>query len=248
MSKVTPSLFDLYDSRVELTRSRFGQDSGLESLLAPKINPLTLEVFLIHFCSLGVALTEPVEGWLIRSSHRCTEVGMVELGRALLSHSKAESGHHLMMIRDTHALVERWNSRHEPSLNAEQLVARLPTPGGRMYQRLHEDTISSDTPFAQIAIEFEIEQLPVKYGGRLIQQCVSLLGADIMNCLSFVDEHITLDVGHTNFNTRQLDKVLNGHPEHLNPLVHAGSRALQAYATFLSECVDRANSGAISLL
>jgi hypothetical protein len=248
MFDVTPSLFDLYKSRVELTRSRFWQDSGLETLLAPNINPLTLEVFLIHFCSLGVALTEPVEGWLIRSSQRCTDEGMVELGRALLSHSKAESGHHLMMIRDTHAIVERWNSRHEPSLNAEQLLARPPTPGGRMYQQLHEDTIASDAPFAQIAIEFEIEQLPVKYGGRLIQRCVSLLGANIMDCLSFVDEHVTLDVGHTNFNTRQLEKVLDGHPEYVDPLVQAGSHALRAYATFLSERIDRANSGPMSLL
>lgn len=248
MIQMTTALLSHYQAGVEETRNGFGQVSGLESLLAPGIDPLLLEVFLIHFCSLGVALTEPVEGWLIRSSQRCTEVGMVELGRALLSHSKAESGHHLMMIHDTHALVARWNARNQPSLDAERLLAQPPTPGGRMYQQLHEDTIVSDAPFAQIAIEYEIEQLPVKYGTRLIQQCVKVLGTDIMNCLSFVDEHVTLDVGHTNFNTRQLEKVLDGHPEFVEPLARAGSQALRAYGTFLMECVNRAELGARSFL
>jgi hypothetical protein len=237
------SLFQ-YESGVHVARSRFPQDAGLARILDPDVDPLALEAFLIHFCSLGVALTEPVEGWLTRSSERCTAIGMTQLGRALLAHSKAESGHHLMMIRDTHALVARWNSRRRPTLDAEQLLACPPTPGGWMYRQLHEDTIASDTPFAQIAIEYEIERLPVEYGKRLIEQCVRILGADIMNCLSFVDEHITLDVGHSKFNARQLEGVLDRHPTFVEPLVEAGSRALTAYSTFLRECVDRGARGA----
>jgi hypothetical protein len=236
---VTSSLLTQYESGVQPARSSFEHESGLASILIPNVDPLALEAFLIHFCSLGVALTEPVEGWLLRSSERCAAVGMIELGRALRSHAKAESGHHLMMIRDTHALVARWNSRRQPALDADQLLASPPTPGGRMYQQLHEDTINGDAPFAQIAIEYEIEQLPVTYGARLIEQCVRLLGPSIMGSLSFVDEHITLDVGHTNFNARQLEGVLNSHPAVLEPLVRAGSGALSAYSTFLRECVDR---------
>ena len=233
------SLLAQYEQGVEGARSHFEEDAGLARIMAPDVDPLALEAFLIHFCSLGVALTEPVEGWLIRSSERCTAIGMTQLGRALRSHAKAESGHHLMMIRDTHALVARWNARRQPTLDAEQLLTCPTTPGGRMYQQLHEDTIVSEAPFAQIAIEYEIEQLPVKYGARLIEQCVRVLGADIMNCLSFVDEHITLDVGHSKFNAQQLERVLDGHPEFVEPLVDAGWRALMAYATFLRECVDR---------
>lgn len=37
--------------------------------------------------------------------------------------------------------------------------------------------------------------------------------------------------------------MLDGHSDYVDPLVQAGSRALRAYATFLSECVDRANLG-----
>jgi hypothetical protein len=237
--QLTASLLTQYDAGVHNARAAFARESGLAHLLSPDVNPVALDAFLVHFCSLGVALTEPVEGWLVRSSERCTAIGMAELGRALLSHSKAESGHHLMMIRDTHALVARWNARRHPALDAAQLLACSPTPGGQMYQQLHEDTIVSDAPFAQIAIEYEIEQLPVAYGGRLIQQCVRVLGEDILECLSFVDEHVTLDAGHTKFNLRQLERVLDNHPDFVAPLVDAGSRALRAYSSFLRECVDR---------
>src|SRR4051812_26072076 len=114
----TSSLLAQYDAGVHTARVDFAHESGLAHLLSPTVDPIELEAFLINFCSLGVALTQPVEGWLVRSSERCTAVGMNELGCALLSHSKAESGHHLMMIKDTHALVARWNGRRRPLLNA----------------------------------------------------------------------------------------------------------------------------------
>src|SRR5205085_8863457 len=91
-------LVNLYEAGVEPARRHFPKNSQIGMLLAPAIDPLVLERFFIHFCSLGVALTEPVEDWLVRSGRRCEEVGFAELGRALRAHSKAESGHHLMMI------------------------------------------------------------------------------------------------------------------------------------------------------
>jgi hypothetical protein len=241
-------LFQQYAAGVEPARQKFAQESGMTILLDPDIDPLLLECFFIYFSSRGVALTEPVEDWLIRSGQRCEEVGFTELGRAIRSHAKAEAGHHHMMIKDTHALVKRWNTQRMPPFNAVQLLAQPPTPGGVMYRKLHEETIASNTPFAQIAIEFEIEMLPVQYGPQLIRQCKRVLGPDILACLSFIDEHITLDVGHTKFNTQQLEKFLNTYPEGVTPLTVAGSRVLAAYATFMHDCLDLAQASVEALL
>jgi hypothetical protein len=237
-----------YESGVERARKHFAEESGIAILLAPDIDPLLLERFFIHFCSRGVPLIEPVESWLIRSGKRCEEVGFVELGRALRLHAKAESGHHLMLIKDTPALAERWNARRTPPLDAERLLSRPATPGGQMYQKLHEDTIASHMPCAQIAIEYEIEMLPERYGPQLIEQCERVLGADVLDCLSFIDEHIALDVEHTQFNVRQLQRVLGDHPECAEPFVRAGSQVLRAYATFMHECLCLAQDGVRSLL
>jgi hypothetical protein len=245
-AKLNRSLY-CYEVGVERARKHFAEESGIAILLAPDINPLLLEQFFIHFCSRAVPIIEPVEDWLIRAGKRCEEVGFVELGRALRSHAKAESGHHLMMIKDTRALAARWNARRTPPLDAERLLSRPPTPGGQMYQKLHEDTIASNMPFAQIAIEYEIELLPVKYGPQLIEQCKRVLGADVLACLSFIDEHIALDVAHTQFNTRQLERVLDNHPECIDPFVRAGSQVLRAYATFMHDCLCLAQDGVGSL-
>jgi hypothetical protein len=46
-----------------------------------------------------------------------------------------------------------------------------------------------------------------------------------------------LDAGHTNFNRIQLGRLLEEQPSFLSDLVAAGSQALDAYATFLGDCM-----------
>jgi hypothetical protein len=143
-----------------------------------------------------------------------------------------------MMVEDTHLLVAGWNARRTPPLDAGQLLDRPLTPGGRMYHQVHEDNIAGSTPYAQIAIEFEIEMLPVQFGPRLLERCGAVLGASTLGGLKFLNEHITLDVAHTQFNRAHLERLLQKKPEFLPSLVRAGAAALEAYATFLDDCTQ----------
>lgn len=229
-----------YEPAMGPARERFATNPASSALASA--SPEFLEMFLIQFCSLGVGQTRPVENWLLRSGKRCEEVGLPELGRALRGHAKAEAGHDQMMIDDTHALVTRWNASRTPHLDAEELLNRPPTPGGLAYQRLHEDTIRSDAPYAQIAIEYEIELLPVRFGQMFLDQCQGALGVEILGALSFLREHIVLDVAHSRFNEQQLEKLLQMNPAYLDPLVRAGTAALDAYAVFLTDCVQIART------
>jgi hypothetical protein len=47
-------------------------------------------------------------------------------------------------------------------------------------------SIASESPFAQAAIEYEIEMLPLRYGKLVVGRCIEMLGADIISCLSFI--------------------------------------------------------------
>jgi hypothetical protein len=69
---------------------------------------------------------------------------------------------------------------------------------------------------------------------------VAQLGQEILGCLSFLTDHVEIDVGHTKFNARALEKFLIYHPPYVSALVAAGSAALDAYAQFLSDCLERA--------
>jgi hypothetical protein len=233
---------ELYEPAIRAARVQLATGPALSAFFEVDAGPTFLELFLIHFSSLGVALTQPVENWLQRAGIRCEEIGLLELGRALRGHAKAESGHHLMMIADTHTLVARWNARRSPLLDADRLLARALTRGGQMYHRVHEDNIAGPTPFGQIAIAYEIEMLPVLLGPQLLERSRSWLGTDILPGLSFLQEHITLDVGHTRFNEMHLETLLQENPNYLGPLVCAGEAALEAYATFLHDCVHLARA------
>lgn len=225
-----------YNRALAAVRERFDANSALNALRSTD-DPRLLELFLLYFCAIGAQMTQPVEGWIRRAASRCFELGLAAPAKALNQHAQAESGHHMMMIADVHSLANHWNSRHTRSIDADALLNQAPTQGARSYCEVHERNIAGTTPFAQFAIEYEIEQLPLRYGSFFLARCFEVLGPEILPSLSFVSAHIDLDIGHTHFNERELAKLIDSTPESLPALVAAGTAALDAYADFLSDCV-----------
>jgi hypothetical protein len=236
--KAMPSL-ESYNQLLAPARQRFETSHGLNTLRSSN-DPRLLEAFLLYFCALGAQMTEPVENWIRRAANRCAALGLSDLGEALTRHARAEAGHHLMMIADLRSLAVHWNSRHTPQVDADGLLRMPPSYGASRYCLVHEENIAGNTPYAQIAIEYEIEQLPLRYGGLFVARCLEIFGPEILPSLSFVTEHIYLDIGHTEFNAQQLSKLIDLLPESLPSLVAAGSAALDAYARFLTDCVELA--------
>jgi hypothetical protein len=228
-----------YNALLTPARQRFEASAGLNALRS-MTDPRLLEAFLLYFCAIGSQMTEPVEDWLRRAADRCEVVGFEKLAKSLRKHAQAESGHHLMMIADLRALTSHWNQHYSPAVADEDLLRQPPGPGALRYRQVHEDNIAGNTPFAQIAIEYEIELLPLIYGEPLITRCLEVFGAEIMPKLSFVTAHVELDIGHTRFNARELAQLMNLAPESLSALVTAGSAALDAYSQFLTDCVELA--------
>jgi len=231
-----PSSLEKYNQSLAAVRERFDANPALNALRSNS-DPRMLELFLLHFCAIGAQMTQPVENWIRRAALRSAELGFEQLAKALSQHAKAESGHHLMMIADVHSLANHWNSRHSPPVDADELLRQTPSKGARSYCEVHERNIAGNTPYAQIAIEYEIEQLPLRYGNLFLARCLEVFGPEILPSLSFVSAHIDLDVGHTYFNERELAKLIDSTPEGLPALVAAGTAALDAYAEFLSDCV-----------
>jgi hypothetical protein len=229
----------LYAPMIQESRLRFAESVG-SAVCDPRMTADEAVMFLIHFSSMGVKMTEPVEGWIKQAGERCEECGLPRLGRALKIHARHEANHHLMMIQDTRVLVARWNESHDKKLDADVLLAAPVTPGVEAYVRLHEDVIGGAEPFCQVAIEYEIEGLSVTLGPRLIEHCKRVAGPDILSGLTFVQEHVAVDAGHTLFNERELEKLLVADPGRLEGLARVGAAALHAYGSFLSECVVRA--------
>lgn len=232
----------LYTPHLEEARERLRTSPALRALLDPNADPTLVEGFLIQFNSLGVYMTEPVDGWIRRAGEATVKMGLEGVGNTLISHAKHEAGHHLMMVEDTRSLVARWNQHRTPELDADTLLDQAPTQAMKEYRAIHEDTIVGPMPAAQVAIEYEIENLSVVLVPGLMAQARRVLGADIMKAMTFLKEHAEIDVGHTALNELMLDKLLTQVPEMAPTIAATGARALEIYLDFLSDCVERAAS------
>lgn len=201
-------MLEIYESNMYTARNEF---SRYVASLNPSLG------FFQNFCGYGVGMTEPVERWIRTAGEGCVAVGMEDIGKALIVHSRHEAGHHEMMLNDLDAL------------DGDLKLASPPYPEGVVaYRVLHEAVVYSQTPWRQLAIEYEIERLSVEHGPKLLAKCPIPL--------SFVQEHVELDVAHTEYNRRMMDRFLKEYPETLYTLVVTGQAAIAAYAMFIEDC------------
>ncbi|MFY2561830.1 hypothetical protein ACN469_29810 [Corallococcus terminator] len=229
-----------YVPHVVEVRERLKSSPALKTLLDPNVDPALVEGFLIQLNSLGVYMTEPVDGWIRRAGEATVKMGLKDVGEKLITHAKHEEGHHLMMIEDTKSLVARWNAKRGPQLDATALLNQVPTQAMVEYRKIHEDTIVGPMPAAQVAIEYEIENLSVVFAPGLMEQAKRVCGEDIMEAMSFVKEHAEIDVGHTALNEVMLGKLLTQVPEKAEVIGKTGAQALDIYLRFMGDCVERA--------
>jgi hypothetical protein len=230
-------LTKLYEPQALPARHLLDSDPSLRRLLDPSIKPVVLERFLIEWMARAAYMTEPVDGWIRRTGQRCIELGMEKLGHQLITHAKSETGHHLMTIDDARALVEHWNARHSPPLSMEALLAQTPTASMKEYRQIHDETIEGPYPVGQIAIEREVGFLAVYFGPRLVQQVERVLGKEVADKLSFLNEHVAVDVGHTLLNEKMLEEAIQRSPEHARLYAETGARALTTYVRFMGDCL-----------
>ena len=210
-------------------------------------DPVILELFLIQYCALGSAMTEPVEGWLRRAGERCHELGWPEVGAFFTSQANREKEHHLPFLHDTRWLVERWNKKHDRQLNVDRLLSQS-LPGSVLaYRALHEATISGDAPYCILAIEFEIDRLSLIYGAAAIPKIVKARGPRTINGFRFLEGRVKEGSWHTPLNEAQLNQVLHNIPSAVTVLTETAVRALKAYGEYLKHCLTAATNEAAAM-
>ena len=228
-----------YEPPLAPARRSFSEEPALLRLRSEDCPDDVFRLFMIRYSAHGVRMTEQVSSWISRAGERCSELGRTELGRALRSHANSEAGHEKLMESDARTMCEEWNRTHTAHIDADELLEGTALYATRRYVQLHEDVIAGPRPYCQIAIEFEIERLSVVLGPGVVARCAALLTED---SYSFLAEHVELDKGHTAFNERQLEKLLEHDDADLVPLVEVGRQALDCYREYLAECVELAEA------
>ncbi|MFZ5895005.1 MAG: hypothetical protein ACOY0T_28355 [Myxococcota bacterium] len=224
-------------------RQAFDTKPAVRELFYDNIDSTLLELFMIHWCALSAGLTEPIPRFLKRASENCAKLGVREVAEFFLEHAHEEDGHEDWARRDTIKLVKRWNrARPDQPLDADVLLQNKISPAVERYHALHERVINGESPWGELAIDVEIELLSVVYGPLLIQRCIQGMGREVLAELSFLREHVTADVNHTNVNFEVVQRVLDQQPHFAEDLVATAAGALESYADFLGDALARAKS------
>ncbi len=197
-----------------------------------------LQAFLLVWTGLSIEMTKGVEDWIRRAGQKCQSlsVGLDNIGGKLLKHSVHEANHDKMLVDDLEYLVKSWNEKFKGSLTSEMVRSIGNSTGTQEYVALHENVINGPKPFCQAAIEFEIERLSVYCAPWWVQNVLASLGAEYSSGMSFLEEHILLDGGHTRFNSILIQECLTVTKD-LESLVTTAKAALSAYNKFLSDCI-----------
>lgn len=231
--------FEAYEAALREPRRCFDSRCGVTALAFR--TRTELHAFLIQYSAFGTLVTAPVEGWIRSAGERCLALGHEALGRDLIAHARHEAGHDAWMRADAAALIELWNHEGElEHLDLAKILANPPPSNSLRYRELHERTITGPAPYSQIAIEYEIEALSLRWAIPLLGEVRRFLGEEVRGALRFLPEHAVMDEGHTAFNRIKLRSFLARTPPALPALVAAGREALECYGGFVLECRDLA--------
>lgn len=233
-----PLTIDSYETAMEPARREFSQRMNA---LYKRVEPSACAMFLMHYSAQGVAMTKDVPVWIRAAGEAAKSKGYAVLGKMLVEHAGHEEGHHEMMDRDIDSLVGWWNERFEKPMNSSSFRDQAPLPAVHAYRQLHLDLIEQ-APYAQIAVEYEIERLSTGDGPKLFRRMIGQLDLQVVRCLSFLTEHVAIDAGHTRLNKRSLGRLVANHPETLAELVNRGSAALRTYASYVEGCAELATA------
>ncbi len=230
-----------YQQRAELARQEFASRPIVKEIFVEKVEPKLFKLFMIHWSALSAGISQPIPEYFNYAAERCKNEGFGEMAEVFSEHGQEEDGHENWATTDVQKLVEIWN-QEEPNypLDAQKLLAQRMSPAVKRYHKLHEDVIKGDYPWAELAIGLEIELIATTYGPILLERCVEIMGKESIANISFLDKHVTADVGHTETNFEVVDKFICDHPESKDILVKTAGDALNSYADFLEDAMTYA--------
>jgi hypothetical protein len=236
------SAIDLYERTLKPYRQASIQSEIANRILDVSLHSDVVHLFWIYYNVLGVYMTEPVEDWINRAGDATIAMGFEACGKELKKHARHEAGHQRMMQRDHEALIQYWNRNHDVAIDLNSFSID-PLPGiVKEYIDLHENNIKSASPYGQIAIQYEIESLAPILGPKQIQFTRDKCGDEVLKRLSFICDHVEIDIAHTEFNYLVLKDFLEQHPETLDPLIQTGKEASTIYLRFFDDCMQKAKA------
>lgn len=221
----------------ELAEARFAlsERDAVQTLLEPEVDPTLLLGFMVEFAALSIQLQEPVEQFLVAASWRCDQLGERELADTLLRLALDAIERYADFADDARALILRWNDQHRPELDLTGLLTQPNTRAMRRIFALHNQLVTSDEPWAELALIYEIESMTAAVGPLLVLHAERRLGPDIRSGMRGVIG--TAVAGERGRARASLARLLAEQPDRLATIARTSERLLDRYGEFLDDCM-----------
>jgi len=226
-----------YESNMKKYRIKWLEDNLEKPIEEVGENSRLLLLYWLYYSVFGISMTTPVESWIEGAGIKCQRLGYDQLGKNLVKHACHESGHEKMMEADVHSLLSIWNDSFPDTIHPSEFNGLDILQSVKDYIDLHERNIDGDTPYGQIAIEYEIERIAVVLGPKLLSITEKVFPQLLVNSLSFMTHHVEIDSAHTVFNQSVIMDFTAAYPGSVDHLVRIGECALSAYSRFIVDCV-----------
>lgn len=229
------SLFEQLRESLADARFALAEREAVAHLLAPEVDPTLLLGFMVEFAALSVQLQEPVEQFLVAASGRCEQLGERKAARELLRLAHDAIERYADFADDTRALTLRWNAAHQPELDLTGLLTQPNTRAMRRLFALHNQLVTSDEPWAELALICELESMTAAVAPLLVLHAERRLGADIRSGMrGVIGTAVAGDRGRARTCLAQL---FVDDPARLATIVHTSERLLELYGDFLDDCM-----------
>ena len=151
--------------------------------------------------------------------------------KAFFRHATSEIGHDMLALDDLTRL----------GIDASKVPETRPLPATRALTSFAFYQISYDRPIGYLGYLYFLEYMPTQYGKTLAG---ALLSAGVpVEAMSFLQEHMTVDVGHNQLMQKYLVALVHSDAD-LEAITYALHATGELYAQMLWAAIQRAESGA----
>ena len=226
-----PKLLPEYEHQLVDARVKF---ANLISKLTAKTQSQNLAFFLVNQCALGTTMMTDNESCTQQAGLRCQQLGYPNIGETLINQAKHQAKHLQLITKDFHALINWLNQKYKLNINADKYLKKLTiTPSVKKYCALNEVNAHNETPYCQMAINYEVERLSTVHGFTLVNLCILKLGPSALKQLSLIRHLTKHNPKQSQSSKHQMQQLLDKCPQALTKLVATANATLQAYAEFI---------------
>jgi hypothetical protein len=198
-----------------------------------------LGFFLIYYTALGADMADPMDKILHKASKRCRKLEYSMLADAFDQQAGEAIQHCRAMKDDTKIWLDWWNKKHQLNLSAKDYLRHPSMPSIQASRDLHEDIVAYQSPYAELAIAYELQRTEMIHSFTLIKLAILKFGTGALRRLGFIRRAIQLK-HHKPINKKLLMDFLQENPETRAAMIEKARASLLIYGDFLEECFSLA--------